>query len=478
MEDWTEKYRPKHLHDIIGNERALNSLHTWAQRWAKGVPDKKAVVLSGKPGTGKTSSALALAHDMGWTVLELNASDVRNEANIKRIATAGAVNETFDITGKFTPSKRGGRKLIILDEADNLYEKLEKGEKGSELSDRGGKKAIIETIQKTSQPIVLIVNDYYELIKGGGEPLKTLCTLITFYDVSSYQIVDLLKHICTQENIIAEVKTLQTIADRCKGDVRSAVNDLQSLAANRSRLTQQDLDVLGYRDRESLIFDALREVFKTKNIQTSRDCVDHVDVDPETFLLWIAENLPKEYLDTRDLVHGFEAVAKADIFFGRANRWRHYDLWSYACDLMSRGVSSACTHTYGNDRYQFPTWMKEMKSHQVQRLTQEAVLKKLGSLSHVSTRKSREDVLPHIQHLFRNDTRFACKLTKTLDLTENEVKYLLGEKYLHRMKDILQCSEKTDEKQEEIPLPAKEEQEEEKPQGPREEVKQPSLFDF
>jgi len=122
--------------------------------------------------------------------------------------------------------------------------------------------------------------------------------------------------------------------------------------------------------------------------------------------------------------------------------------------------------------------MKEMKSHQVQRLTQEAVLKKLGSLSHVSTRKSREDVLPHIQHLFRNDTRFACKLTKTLDLTENEVKYLLGEKYLHRMKDILQCSEKTDEKQEEIPLPAKEEQEEEKPQGPREEVKQPSLFDF
>jgi replication factor C large subunit len=127
MEDWTEKYRPKTLRDIIGNDRSISILRAWAERWNQGkIPEKRAAILSGKPGIGKTSSALALASDLGWTVLELNASDARNETSIRQVATAGAINETFDDAGGFTPSRKGGRKLIILDEADNLYEKLDK----------------------------------------------------------------------------------------------------------------------------------------------------------------------------------------------------------------------------------------------------------------------------------------------------------------------------------------------------------------
>ena len=308
-----------------------------------------------KTRTGKTSSALALAHDLGWTILELNASDARNETAIKRVATAGAVNETFDSFGGFTPSRKGGRKLIILDEADNLYEKIDKSEAGSELGDKGGKKAIVETIQITKQPIILIVNDYYDLTKGGGESLKQLCTVIQFYDVNANQIVELLKRICREESIVADIRLLKTIADRSKGDVRSAVNDLQSLCLNRKQISIEDIDALGYRDRETLIFDALREVFKTKSLQSSRDCLRNIDVQPEMLLLWIDENLPREYLDVEDLARGYDAVSKADVFFGRVKKGRNYDLWSYACDLMSGGVSAAKTHSYGNTQYAFPT---------------------------------------------------------------------------------------------------------------------------
>jgi replication factor C large subunit len=479
MEDWTEKYRPKTLRDIIGNERALSVLRNWAERWNQGkIPDKRAAILSGKPGTGKTSTALALAADLGWTVLELNASDARNETSIKRVATAGAINETFDITGGFTPVRKGGRKLIILDEADNLYEKLDKAETDSSLGDRGGKKAIIDTIKITKQPIILIVNDFYELTKGGGELLKNLCNVIQFYTVNPSQIVELLKHICRQENITADLHVLKTIADRSKGDVRSAVNDLQSLSLNRTQLNIGDIDVLGYRDRETLIFDALREVFKTKNLQNSRDCLRNSDVEPEMFLLWITENLPREYLDVKDLIRGYEALSKADVFFGRVNKTRVYDLWSYACDLMSSGVTVAKTHSYSNTQYMFPVWLKQMKSNQTARLIRDGVTKKIATAQHVSNQKAKESILPYFQTMFRNNPRFACKMIKHLDFSESEVKFILGEKYLHRMKDILQCAEKTDVKQEEIEIITQQTRNKEEEKKESTDVKQPSIFDF
>jgi len=479
MEDWTEKYRPKTLRDIIGNERALSALRNWAERWNQGkIPDKRAAILSGKPGTGKTSTALALAADLGWTVLELNASDARNETSIKRVATAGAINETFDITGGFTPVRKGGRKLIILDEADNLYEKLDKAETDNSLGDRGGKKAIIDTIKITKQPIILIVNDFYELTKGGGELLKNLCNVIQFYTVNPSQIVELLKHICRQENITADLRVLKTIADRSKGDVRSAVNDLQSLSLNRTQLNIGDIDVLGYRDRETLIFDALREVFKTKNLQNSRDCLRNSDVEPEMFLLWMTENLPREYLDVKDLIRGYEALSKADVFFGRVNKTRVYDLWSYACDLMSSGVTVAKTHSYSNTQYMFPAWLKQMKSNQTARLIRDGVTKKIATAQHVSNQKAKESILPYFQTMFRNNPRFACKMIKHLDFSESEVKFILGEKYLHRMKDILQCAEKTDEKQEEIEITTQQTRNKEEEKKESTDLKQPSIFDF
>ena len=64
--DWTEKYRPKDLKGVIGNPSAVNALRGWAESWEKGIPEKRAVVLMGTPGVGKTTSAEALAREMGW----------------------------------------------------------------------------------------------------------------------------------------------------------------------------------------------------------------------------------------------------------------------------------------------------------------------------------------------------------------------------------------------------------------------------
>jgi len=474
MEDWTEKYRPKSLDDIVGNERAVSELRKWANAWKSGTPQKRAVILSGKPGTGKTSSALALAHDYGWAIIELNTSDARNATTIRQVATSGAIHETFDDQGRFMSSRQGGRKLIILDEADNLYEKMESANKtGLDLSDKGGKKAIVDTIKITNQPIILIVNDYYNLIKGGGESLKRICALMRFHDPYPSATFTLLRRICIEEGITIDRKVLQTIADRCKGDIRSAINDLQFICLDAKQVDAKSLNVLGYRDREKIIFDALREIFKTKNIQNIRESLSHLDADPPSVLLWINENLPVEYRDTNDLVAGYDALAKADIFLGRVMRRKNYGLWSYACDMMNGGVATAKTHDYPNERYAFPTWLRGLKNSKSYRDTRYSITTKMGDVCHNSRSKSRDFLLTHFAHMFRNNTEFAIRMKQKFAFNEQEIKYLLGEKHAHKINEILRSSEPVQVKtlNEEPVLVSKKKEE-------TGESKQQNLFDF
>jgi replication factor C large subunit len=310
------------------------------------------------------------------------------------------------------------------------------------------------------------------LIKGGGEDIKETCKLIKFHDPYTSAIFNLLRRICVEEEISADPKVLQTMADRCKGDIRSAINDLQSICLDKKQIDMQSLGVLGYRDREKIIFDALREIFKTSNIQSIKETMSHLDESPDSILLWLSENLPNEYRDINDLVKGYDALSKADIFLGRTYRRQNYGLWSYACDIMNGGVATAKTHNYPNEKYNFPTWLRELKNSKSNRDTRDSITKKISEACHNSSNKSIDFLLTYFMNIFRNDTDFAVKMTKKFYFTENEMKYLLGEKYSHKIKDILRSSETiVDVKpiEGEIVLPLEED---------RKDSKQQSLFDF
>ena len=165
--DWAEKYRPARLEDIVGNTTAIRQIAAWAMNWTN---KSKPLLIYGKPGIGKTSSAYALANDMGWDVIELNASDQRTAAVIEHIAGVGSV--TASLTGSV-------RKLIVLDEADNLQG----------TADRGGAKAIIECIRNAQQPMILIANDLY----GLSPELRFRCEPVQFKAIPARSIGPRLK---------------------------------------------------------------------------------------------------------------------------------------------------------------------------------------------------------------------------------------------------------------------------------------------
>jgi replication factor C large subunit len=79
---WPEKHRPDTRAQLVGNDAVLKSLYEWISTWSVSRPKKRAALLLGPPGTGKTSSIGAFANDLGMELVEFNASDKRNKAVI------------------------------------------------------------------------------------------------------------------------------------------------------------------------------------------------------------------------------------------------------------------------------------------------------------------------------------------------------------------------------------------------------------
>src|SRR6056297_3199732 len=212
MTDWTEKYRPSTLSEVRGNNKARDSLKEWADTWDD---HGQAVILHGTPGVGKTSAAHALASDMGWPTIELNASDTRTKDVIERVAGEAAKSGTLTAGGS-------GRRVVIMDEADNIH--------GN--ADRGGSRAITALVKEASQPMILIANEFYEMANG----LRNACEDVEFRGVSKRSILPVLRDLCRKENIEFDAEALEQIAETNSGDLRGAIKDLQALTESDKRL--------------------------------------------------------------------------------------------------------------------------------------------------------------------------------------------------------------------------------------------------
>lgn len=417
MTSWAEKYRPSALNEIVGNPTAVADLQKWARGWSRGLPDKRAAVLQGDPGTGKTSAALALANDMGWIVVEMNASDARTADAINRTATRGAVQETFSATGEFLRANQGGRKLILLDEADNVF--------GRE--DHGGIQAIVQLIQETQQPVILIVNDYYGLTSRSSA-FRRLCKTIKFQRINASAAKSVLRGVAAKEGVDVSEEVLDFIAERSDGDLRSALNDLESISLGTTRVAADATEALGYRDRGSTIFRALQEILRSGDATRARTAARELDEAPEDLILWVDHNLPLDYRRLDDLDRGYEALAKADRFLGRARRNRSYGLWSYASELLSSGVAVARRGRFAGGPLQFPGYLLAMSRLRALRTSRNSLARKLGAYLHTSAALVRTDVLPDFRVLFEADAEFREHVTARLGLDEGELAYLLGEK--------------------------------------------------
>ena len=403
MVDWTEKYRPSSLSEVRGNNKARDALREWADTWED---HGEAVVLHGSPGVGKTSAAHALAADEGWDVTELNASDQRTADVVERVAGEAAMSGT--LTGG-----TGGRKLVVLDEADNLHGNV----------DRGGSAAITRLVKESTQPIVLIANEYYDM----SNSLRNACRDIEFRDVSKRSIVPVLRDICRREDVDYEEAALEAIAEQNAGDLRSAVNDLQALAETDQTLTVDDV-VMGERDRTEGVFDFLDDLIKNLGAQDALQAAYDVDETPDDLINWVEDNVPKDYYG-EELAVAYEFLSNADVWLGRVRATQEYSYWRYATDNIAAGVAAARRNDHGGwTRYGPPSYWRKLGSSRATREKRDYVARNVAEVSGCSMSTARRQIVPFLAAMTHHckNRELTVAMTAAYDLDAEHVSFVTG----------------------------------------------------
>jgi len=397
---WVEKYRPKKVADVIGNDEAKTAFVEWLQSKHR---VKKAVLLYGPPGVGKTTLVNAAANEFGFRVIEMNASDTRSEKAINKLAGRAAAFVALDT---FATESKGN--VLFMDEVDGIA--------GNE--DRGGVSAILKIVEESRVPIIMAANDP-DLDRL--RPLKKVSTLIRFHPTRIPLVIALLQKICQREHVKAEFEALERIAENSRGDVRSAINDLQSLAEATKTLTLQDTVVLSARNKDISMDETLREYFSAKSLLDASMLLSRSNVDYDDLLMAVGDNLPLRYSDPVELAEAYDFVSRADVFRGRIGT-ENWHLLRYFFNSLAEAAAVSPNSYKPFSLISPPIRVITLYWTKGKRTMLDAICGKIGQRCHVSRATAKTDFIPFLKILLSQ--KKADDVIPWLELQPEEVEFL------------------------------------------------------
>ncbi|MEM2907589.1 MAG: replication factor C small subunit [Candidatus Hadarchaeales archaeon] len=215
-EIWVEKYRPKKLDEIVGQDEIVNRL--------KGFVEKKSLphlLFAGPAGTGKTTAALCIARELfgdAWrqNFLELNASDERGIDTIRtKVKDYARTRPIGDVPYK----------LILLDESDALTPDAQH--------------ALRRTMEMYTHTCRFILDCNYS--SRIIEPIQSRCAIFRFRKLGEKHIAQMLKRIARAEKLVLTDEAIKAIAYISEGDMRRAINLLQAAAAIKKKVDEKSV---------------------------------------------------------------------------------------------------------------------------------------------------------------------------------------------------------------------------------------------
>ncbi len=395
---WTLKYEPCSSNEVM--QPNVKTVKDFIINFGKGRA-KKAMLIYGPTGCGKTSSVHAIANELELEIIELNASDFRNSDSISSIAGSASVQKSLF----------GKSKIILIDELDGI----------SGQQDRGGIAEISRVIEKSRFPVIMTANDPFE--QKFSQLRKS--ALLLEYSALSYQDIHLsLEKICKSERISYDEPALKTLALRAGGDLRGAINDLKMLSYSSGKICSKDVEELSERDRESSITKALLMIFKSTDIKLALRAFDNIDEDLERCMMWIDENLPDEYQNAQDIQNAYQNMSKSDVFMGRIRKSQHWRFLVYVNALLSAGVAlSKKTRNRHALKYNQPTRALKIYISNAKNAKLKSIAQKLSFKTNCSLKRAIREQMPFLRMMYRNKN-LSKLISEELELDEDETEWL------------------------------------------------------
>ena len=390
MSPWVERHRPKSFEDIRGQDEAIEKIKRFINEF-NSEKTKKALVLHGPPGTGKTTLAHVRAIETNSEIFELNASDLRNKERLEAVLKPAIEQKSLIFKNK----------IILVDEVD-----------GISAVDRGGLPELISLIETSNFPIIITANDIWD---SKLSPLRKKVELVHLKEVDYKTIKEVLIWILRKEKHFVDNEVLTRIAIKAKGDLRAAINDLQTI----SKISDPSNITFDERNKEVDIFNAMKFIFKGKTTDETLKILDSVKMPLDEIILWIEENIPAEY-SGKELARAYDLLSKTDVFKGRIYKQQYWRFMIYENIFLSYGISASKKQSKaGFTTYKRPTRILKIWMNNQRTAKKKSIAEKYANYSHIGQKRAMKE-FPIIKQIINSNPEIA----KELKLDEEEVIYL------------------------------------------------------
>jgi replication factor C large subunit len=375
---WSEKYRPKNLLDMIGNEEAKESFLNWLGKWVKGV---KPLLLVGPPGIGKTTMAILGAKQFNYDLISLNASDVRTKQRIQDVLNP--------VMGNITVI---GKPMIFVDEVDGIHGR----------SDYGGAEALIDILKEPTIPIVLAANsENSDKMKA----IKKAVTTIKMRPIPPRLMRFYLEEILRREGASLKIGSVIKLILDSRGDIRSMLNSAQAIVWGFEPQTDRSYETT---DVEAVV----NAFFKAKSIVEATAILYSLRIDPQEKINAFYSSIITSNLSKETMQEMLGIISEADMLYGKIIRNQEWRLLRYLDSILLKLYKEGTLVRYSQYNLSWPM---------LNRLRWDGrAIKELASVlakqMHVSRSVFSTFYLPYLLLCIKNKT-----LVMDLNKSQNEI---------------------------------------------------------